>query len=237
MIASSEPSIQGPLPAFFYFALSGENSITLDPFNQPVQFLKPYPIRVFSWTLPGHGEGLKDTDAMKIWYESWASGKDPIEPFIQTSLKNIDQLIKEGKVDPEKMAVGGLSRGGYAACRLASVESRLKHIVGFAPLVSPARLDEFQGKVFQPLEDYIDQLANKSLWFSIGNLDTRVNTDSVYQFVRKLTDRNFEKGNRSPQVNLTIKPSIGYKGHGTAPETFKEGVLWLAQQFNLQERS
>ena len=30
----------GPLPTFFYFALSGEESLTLNPYNQPVSFLR-----------------------------------------------------------------------------------------------------------------------------------------------------------------------------------------------------
>ncbi len=233
MIERFGPSHKEKLPAFFYFALSGYNSLKLDPYNQPVLALKNLPVRVFSWTLPGHGEGLKDTDAMKVWYESWKKGEDPLKDFLKDSLRYIDELVQEGIIDETRMGVGGLSRGAYAAVRLASIEPRLKTIVGFAPLTKPSLLEEFQGEIYQPLENYIDQLIDRKVWFSIGNLDTRVGTKSAFDFIEKLAQKNQSEGKRSPMVELTIKPSIGYKGHGTSPETFKMGADWLLKQFNI----
>lgn len=235
MIEHQGPDHNKPLPSLFYFALSGYNSLKLDPFNQPVAFLKKSPLRVFSWDLPGHGGALKDTDAMKVWYESWKKGEDPLASFLEESLKNINELINQGLVDPQFMAVGGLSRGAYAATRLAAIDPRIKTIIGYAPLTKPSLLDEFHGEIYQPLENYIDELSHKKVWFSIGNLDTRVGTRSAFDFIEKLCLKNQSLGNRSPTVELTIKPSIGYKGHGTDPDTFKMGAKWLLKQFNIVE--
>ena len=64
--------MEGPLPSLFYFALSEQESLFLDPYNQPVVFLSSYPIRVFSMTLPGHGSGLHSKDAMHFWAREMA---------------------------------------------------------------------------------------------------------------------------------------------------------------------
>lgn len=224
-------------PAFIYFALTGENSLELDPYNQPVQFLEGYPINIYSWSLPAHGPNLNERDAMRLWYESWEKGEDPIKPFLTESLNRIDRLISSGEFDPEKIALGGLSRGGYASLRLAAVDSRIKTIVCYAPLTSPSKLDEFGGKSFAPVENEVEKLIQKNIWLSIGNADTRVGTESAFNFVHKLALKNIEKGVRSPQVELHIKPSIGYRGHGTSPETFRQGIDWLVKQFNLERVS
>lgn len=224
-------------PAFIYFALTGENSLNLDPYNQPVQFLQSYPINIYSWSLPGHGPELDEREAMKFWYEMWKKGNDPITPFLHESIMNIDHLISLGEFDPQKIAIGGLSRGGYASLRLAAIDDRLKTIVGYAPLTSPSRLDEFGGESYAPLENEVDQLVQKNIWLSIGNADTRVGTELAFQFVHKLALKNIEMGVRSPQVELHVKPSIGYRGHGTSPETFKQGIEWLVKQFKLERVS
>ncbi len=224
-------------PAFIYLALTGENSLNLDPYNQPVQFLQNYPINIYSWSLPGHGPELDEREAMKYWYEMWKKGNDPIAPFLDESIKNIDHLISLGECDPQKIAVGGLSRGGYASLRLAAIDDRLKTIVGYAPLTSPSRLDEFGGESYAPLENEVEKLVQKNIWLSIGNADTRVGSELAFQFVHKLALKNIEIGVRSPQVELHVKPSIGYRGHGTSPETFKQGIEWLVKQFKLERVS
>ncbi len=47
-VAHIGPSLdKGRLPAVMYFSISGEDSIGLDPFNQPALFLAENGIRVF----------------------------------------------------------------------------------------------------------------------------------------------------------------------------------------------
>lgn len=224
-------------PAFIYFALTGENSLNLDPYNQPVQFLSDYPVNIYSWSLPGHGPDLDEKEAMKLWYEMWKKGEDPLASFLKDSIANLDRLISLDEFDAEKIAVGGLSRGGYASLRLAALDERLKTILGYAPLTSPSRLDEFGGETYAPIENEVDKLLRKNIWLSIGNADTRVGTEFAFQFVHKLALKNIEIGVRSPQVELHVKPSIGYRGHGTSPETFMQGVEWLVKQFKLERAS
>ncbi|MFN4175185.1 MAG: alpha/beta hydrolase family protein, partial [Parachlamydiaceae bacterium] len=151
-------------PAFIYFALTGENSLQLDPYNQPVQFLENTPINIYSWSLPGHGPDLHERDAMKWWYDSWKRGEDPIAPFLKESVEYLDQLVSSKSCNPEKIALGGLSRGGYASLRLAAIDSRIKTVVCYAPLTSPSNLDEFGGEIYAPIENEIDKLIQKNIW-------------------------------------------------------------------------
>jgi len=223
----------GPLPTVLYFALSGHESLHLDPINQPVQFLKDYPVRIISFTLPKHGAGLTPDQAIAAWKEDLLNGIDPLDTFIPLCQRTIDTLYKSDAIDPTRFTVMGLSRGALAAVKLAALDERITHILGFAPLIDFSDLNEVNGLTPYTLFDSVDELVGRPLKFLIGNHDTRVGTDSAYTFIRQLTLSSIAAGIRSPDVELAVKLSIGYKGHGTAPGTFKEGALWLLKQFRL----
>lgn len=226
------PLEEGKLPALFYFALSGDESLELDPFNQPATFLDSHPIRVFSFTIPEHGEGLKNTDAMTRWADKIKEGEDPFTPFFEQCLENINFLAQHDLIDEEKLAVGGLSRGGFIALHLASRDSRLNNVVGFAPLTTTQTIHEFShiqdSPILQSLELDKKNLIGKHVRFYIGNRDLRVSTDACYQFVKELTELSYQNNLRSPNVELFISPSIGHKGHGTPPHIFEDGAEWIA---------
>lgn len=223
------PLSDGPLPAVFYFALSGSDSLTLDPFNQFVQYLEDSPIRCFSFTLPGHGPGLKKENAIHFVAEAFEKGEDLFEPFFESCLENIQYLIDNNWIDPDKIAVAGLSRGGYFASLLALRDERIKTIIAFAPITQISFLIPKAAQYDLTCYDF----TSKTLRFYIGNRDQRVSTDLCFQFIRQVADQAFEKGIRSPQAELIITPSIGYMGHGTAPSTFQDGANWLISHFNL----
>ena len=145
------PLDYGPLPSFFYFALSGPDSLTQDPFNQPVQFLLGKMVRIFSMTLPGHENNLPAENAMRLWAEDISSGVDPIEPFLTSISKALDFGIKEGFIDSEKMGVGGLSRGGFIACHVAARDEKIRSLLAFAPLTRLALIKEFSSLQSNPL--------------------------------------------------------------------------------------
>jgi esterase FrsA len=222
-------------PAVFYFSLSAYDSLSLDPFNTPVRLLSHYDTRIFSFTLPAHGEGLNQNEAMKAWTQVLLQGKDPLASFLEEAAANIRFLIEEGWVDPQNMAVSGLSRGAFAAMKLARLMPELKIILGYAPLVVMSSLDESKTTHYT-LFDHIDDFMGKKIKYIMGNNDTRVGTDNAYNFLRALIKKGVENGDRSPPFELTLRPSIGYRGHGTSPESFKEGVLWLAKNLNLKEK-
>ncbi len=235
IFVAGPPIEAGPLPGIFYFALSGEESLTLDPFNQAVAFLPKTPCRVYSLTIPGHEAGRDKTKAMGYWAEEFKAGRDPITPFIETIRTTIDALTANDLLSEGPIVASGLSRGAFIATHLAAADSRVTHVCGFSPLTQLTHHSDFQGTTSPlNLENRIGELHTTTVRFYIGNRDTRVGTDQCYAFIRGLTEAQYSSGKRSPSCELTIFPSIGHKGHGTPPEIFQAGAAWMAQQ--LRER-
>lgn len=220
----------GKMPAIIYFAVSKEESLTLDPFSQPVQFLQGKPLRVFSFTLPCHGEGFDKMHAIQDWADQLKTNPDLFSEFIESCSNEIEALVEEGIIDADHIATFGLSRGGYFATLLAAFNSKIKTILAFAPLTKFSHLHEFQNGFdykFIELNNSYQKLLNKELRFYIGNRDERVGTADCFEFIKELTDKVYESGIRSPKVEMVLSPSIGMKGHGTAPNTFQDGINWL----------
>jgi len=236
--AKGAPFDAGPLPAFFYFSLSGPDSLNLDPFNQPVTFLEGKPLRIFSISLPYHDECDK-REVVKVWVKNIKEGHDFISPFIEKCRLAIRELIEQNVIHPDYLAVGGLSRGSFIAAHLAATEPQICALLGFAPLTKLSVSTSFQEVLNNPLIDKLslfhlkEDLVKTTIRFYIGNRDTMVKTTACYELVRELTDTAFDQGIRSPQVELILTPSIGHKGHGTSPETFRDGAGWIQTQLGL----
>lgn len=221
----------GPLPSLFYFALSGPDSLTLDPFNQPVAALQGRMIRIFSLTLPAHENGLPATEAMSVWAEELAKGTDRLNPFLDSIQSAIDFAIRERFVDPAKMAAAGLSRGALIAAHAAARDERFRFLLAFAPLTRLSALKEFASLKNNDLAHSFDlahlapRLFNRHTRLYIGNHDTRVGTRDCFDFAMALVEQ--KKTHHPPQVEMIITPSLGRDGHGTAPEIFQQGSAWL----------
>lgn len=225
----------GPLPAVIFFALSGRMSLFEDPFNQPVLRLAQQGIRVFSWDLPFHGPNQDPHKAMHHWAHEFIHRPSFLTDFLEICEQNIYYLIDEGIIDPNHLAVAGLSRGGFIATHLAARLPQIQVILGFAPLTQPQPLEELKeaaGTSFDQvaLTALVDKLIHRRLRFYMGNRDMRVGTDFCYHFIRHLTEAAFNQGIRSPQVELILYPSVGHNGHGTPPFIFHEGADWMKRQ-------
>ena len=232
------PLGNGPLPSIFYFSLSGEESLDLDPFNQPAVFLSEQGIRVFSLTLPGHDGAFPHQNAIKEWGNILASGKSIAEEFIEVCKQSLDFLIAQNYIDPNHIGVAGLSRGAYIATHFAAKDKRIGTILGYAPLTRLETIKDFKSMVdpellsTYTLENLIPDLIDRKLRFYIGNHDSLVSTSNCFSFIHGLTESAYAQNRRFPPVELIIYPSIGHKGHGTPPEIFTAGSAWLAKNLN-----
>lgn len=225
----------GPLPAFFYFALNGYDSLHLDPYNQPIQALAEHPIRCYSFDLPFHDQNTDPNDSLKMWSDAFKKGDDFITPFIEKTASQIKQLIAEGLVDPDRICLAGLSRGGFIALHLAKALPFVKFVVAFAPLTnlhSFLEQEHFPPHIFETLnlEEHLSTLVHKKIRLYIGNLDERVKTDFAYDLIRSLSVKAHEEKMRHFEYELFITPSIGHRGHGTTKEIFTQGALWGYKQ-------
>ena len=197
----------GPLPSIFYFSLSGPDSLCQDPYNQPVQFLAGKMIRVFSLTLPAHEEPLSPHDALGLWAEDFAKGTDCLQAFIDQVHIALDFAIQKQFVDPDRVAVAGLSKE-------------------FSHLQDNPLVLSYDAVSIAPL------LADRSIRFYIGNRDTRVSTKACFDLTMAITEKAHQAHIRSPRVELIISPSVGQMGHGTPPEIFRQGAAWLEEHLS-----
>ncbi len=236
-IAHTGPDFSsGPLPALFYFALSAQDSLSLDPFNQPVAYLSSLPLRIFSMTLPGHENNLPPTQALNFWANEIAQGHNLIVEFVEKIRLAVEILLDQNILTPDRIAAAGLSRGAFIATHAAASIDQFRWILGFAPLTDLSFAKEFQDLHQDPLvkslklEHCIPSIIDRTLRYYIGNHDTRVSTRRCFDFVEKFAQISFDSMIRSPQMELMIRPSIGRDGHGTSKEVFHDGAQWIAEK-------
>lgn len=231
------PSLgEGALPALIYFALSAEESLYQDPYNQPVVYLQNRRLRIFSLSLPAHGPGLRPQDAIGKWADEYALGKDPLSAFLDKAAVEIEALIQKGIALPGRIGLMGLSRGGLICGHLAARLPDVAAWVGFAPVTKLTKTQEFQSlKEDQRvknlnLETIAPALSKKPARLYISNRDTRVGTRECFELVELLASQSFDQGTRSPPFELIISPPIGLMGHGTSREIFCSGAEWIANK-------
>lgn len=227
------PSLdQGPLPALIYLSLAGDESLSLNPFNQPIQWLADKPIRCFSLTLPCHGKGFDKSIAMEHW-ANLLRENHLLTPFLNLGLSAINKLVNKNLIQWKQLALAGLSRGAFAACHLAAHLPNCAAICGFAPLTELTVLKEFRSEdicdraTSWGLGTVAEKLAKIPSRLYIGNNDTRVGTEACFAFHRQLVAQAHSQRLRPAPHELCITPSIGHKGHGTTPEVFANGAAWV----------
>jgi hypothetical protein len=222
------PLDHGPLPAVFYFALSAHDSLHLDPYNQPAKAIASPQLRVFSITLPGHDK-LPPTEAVRFWADEIRQGRDVVRTFAREVEATINQLIQRKAVIPDQIGFMGLSRGVFIAAHAAALMPQVRHLLGFAPITRLGNSPDFEGMDVESwnLSHLKDQLYNRTIRCYIGNHDTRVGTWACFEFISDLAEAAYQHKISSSPIEFIIGPSIGHKGHGTAPEVFKEGAVWL----------
>lgn len=187
-------------------------------------------IRIFSLTLPGHENGLPATGAMQIWAEDIEKGIPSIQNFLDSAQQALDFAIRERFASPDKLAVGGLSRGAFMAAHLAARDKRFRHLLGFAPLSRLSKLKEFHPLAENPAVHRLDlthlanPLSDRHVRLYMGNDDTQVGTRECFDFATAIVK---QKKTRTSHVEFLMYPSIGKNGHGTPPEIFKQGADWI----------
>jgi predicted esterase len=226
------PLEKGAKHTVFYFALSAKDTLETSPYNQPVQFLQSENVRIFTVTLPGHEDPRRPEDALPFWAEQFKEGHDLLTPFFHQVKEGISTLLEKGVIIEKSFAMMGLSRGAFVAAHLAALCPSVKALLGFAPLIRLSKASSFDNVPnISPfnLEHLKPHLYNRNIRFYIGNRDTLVQTQYVFDFIHQLADTAYEARIRSSPIELMIGPSIGRHGHGTSPETFEAGTLWLKE--------
>lgn len=227
------PLNAGPCPTLLYLAVGGRDSLHTEPFCQPVDYFLSGSNRAISVDLPFHGEGYDNHTAMNLWALSIAAEDDFFERFLNGIADLLNNLKDNEIIDPAHFSIAGLSRGGFIASHIAAKIPWIKNLLAFAPLTLLNHLAEFENLAEHHLVKkwsllrHTEELAHKRIRYYIGNLDTRVDTDSCYTLLRAIVRKGKLLGLRTCNVEMVMTPSVGHKGHGTLPHIFEEGIVWL----------
>ena len=229
---------EGPKPTIFYFALSAQDSLLQDPYNQPVKCIDLEKYRVFSLDLPDHEPPKSPYDAIGSWVSSSQKDSMYLQHFFSNLKKAIETLIHQNLIDLSKLGFMGLSRGAFVASHMAALFESSIPIVGFSPLIKLSKVKEALefdfSDVSLDLYSLTHRLMNKKIKFFIGNRDTRVHSNICAEFILTLSDYAVKHGIKSPPIELEIFPSIGYMGHGTPKNIFEAGSLYLMDKLNYE---
>ena len=232
------PLEEGPLPAIFYFALTGEQSLTLSPINAPAAFLNLKNVRTFSWSLFAHREEVDSKESIKQWTQALKEELNFVEAFIKKAKSVLDFLLENQWVLPEAVAVCGLSRGGFLASHWAAQDSRVLAVVAYAPLINVHTRGLFAELSNSTLAQSLDllhlkeKLTHKHICYYTGNNDQMTGTLPVMELVKSISHCAHLQRIRSPDIQLIVTPSIGHKGHGTAPHVFYSGTEYIMEFFS-----
>jgi len=185
-----------------------------------------------SLDLPCHGLERRDNEMQGLdgWRYRIEHGENFIPEFNARLNKMLDYLIKEGYSDPEKIALLGISRGGFLAMHFISNESRVKCTVAIAPVVDLGTLREFKGLEQNSmvtsiaLSNYAGKLSGKAILITIGDQDARVDTDKVIAFARSVS----QASGKESHIELRVMPEP--RGHYSSWEEVEQSAVWLTKE-------
>ncbi|HYF35992.1 MAG TPA: alpha/beta fold hydrolase [Prosthecobacter sp.] len=245
-------------PAGTHYGLAGENEKAAKPaptlfiIGSPLTMLDKANLRYFretgealskhGWIYvvldpAGEGHDLKPGQPSSLpgWAIRCQKNQDFISPYVRNCIDVLNHLIAEGITDPQRVAVQGVSRGGFCALHFAARESRIKAVIGISPVTNPLALKEFAGVTSEQvapisLDHVLEPLAGRTVWISIGNSDDRVSTDDCIAFTRRLvaTTRKLQ-----PQLNLfPVHLHVGMSaGHRSTDDAYASAAEFLLKTF------
>ncbi|MEZ6087716.1 MAG: prolyl oligopeptidase family serine peptidase [Pirellulaceae bacterium] len=220
------------------FVLSGtiESSLEKPYFRQCGNELAKHGWICVSIDLPCHGTFATQDEPSGLsgWSYLAARERNFVEQSNDRLTSVLDDLIKTGATDPERVAVCGTSRGGFLALHFAAHDRRVRCAAGFAPVTDLAALSEFRAVATEPfvkslsLENVAGELAGRPLWLVIGDQDERVGTDQAIAFARKVTAASRAHQLES-RIELNVLPEP--RGHTTPDGSATRAASWILNQF------
>ena len=231
-----------PAPTLFVLASTPEATLGSDYFLQCGAVLAKQGYLCVSLDLPCHGQDHRpdEPEGLAGWRKRLDAGEDLMSGFIGRAEDVLDFLIAEKHADPERIAVCGTSRGGFAALHFAASEPRIRCVVAIAPVTKLSALKEFHAMQHPERAETLsvdtlsDRLINRGVWIAIGDQDQRVSTDATIAFARRLSSVAVE-AKVSPQIDLLVLAEPG--GHTTPPGVAALSAAWVAKQLDPKNHS
>lgn len=171
---------------------------TNDPcyYANACEFLVPAGWVCASLDLPSHGGELEpgEPEGIAGWRWRVDRGQNFVAQNNQRVRQMLDDLVRRNISDPSRVAISGISRGGFMSAHYSLFDTRVKAIGMLSPVTQLSLLTEFDGDDNSTLtaslsllnKSYTDRLIEKNIWAIIGDQDTRVYTDSLVRTMRQV---------------------------------------------------
>ncbi|MBL9199645.1 MAG: prolyl oligopeptidase family serine peptidase [Opitutaceae bacterium] len=214
------------------FATSREETLAGGRNGAPAARVVELGHRAVSFDLPAHGARIDARGAGITGLRNLIlAGVDPFQSVIIDGRAVIDECLRRGWAAPGRIAVCGVSRGGYFAARLAAADERVAAVALLAPVTDWRELREFapdrERAELPPLVlgNFAARLAGRRLYVAIGDADERVNTEACVRFVAALTAAARAKKIERPHIRFHLADDS--PGHALANRWRMEGVDFL----------
>ena len=219
------------------FSTRRHASLFTEPFCLTTRAFLEHGHRVLSFDLPCHGERV---DRFGKWIDglrnSFVAEVDPFEMFVQDGQAVITECIVRGRAVAGRIAVQGVSRGGYMAFRLLTADKRIAMGIGMAPVTDWRVLSEFasirdrQDVAALRLTHFVKKMAGKRVYLAIGNQDSRVGTAACRDFYHALKKAQTDAGYDASYVQLNLTDDPGHSINSGYPRGIEFLLKWSGKQ-------
>ena len=226
-----------PSPTLFMLASTIDATLGEPYFRQCGNELGELGYLVVSIDLPCHGDQLisGEPEGISGWSYRVANNEDFVADSNARLSKVLDHLIATGLTDPDKIAAGGTSRGGFLAIHFAAHDSRVRCVAGFAPVTELAALHEFHDKPDHPLvrklslKNQVEKIAGRPVWIVIGDRDERVGTQHAIELCGRLSSvATVQNTASNVELHVLSEP----RGHTTPEGSPQIAAKWIQHQLD-----
>tara|TARA_R110002124_G_scaffold73879_2_gene198134 strand:- start:1344 stop:2147 length:804 start_codon:yes stop_codon:yes gene_type:complete len=231
-----------PVPTLFILAGTMESTLGSPYFRQCGNQLAEAGYLLVSVDIPCHGKQHRPPEPTGL--SGWAFRCEQGDDFVADNNRRLsqvlDELIADGRTNPDYVGVCGTSRGGYLALQFAAHDPRVKGVAAFAPVTDLTVLNEFksrsENKMVQSLSMIrnAEKLAGRPVWIVIGDRDVRVGTDEAIAVARSITQAGLKQGGPS-QVDLHVIAEP--KGHTVPKGSTDVAAKWFLKQVGTPDSS
>jgi dienelactone hydrolase len=232
-------AVSTPSPTLFILAGTIDGTLGSAYFRQCGNELADLGYLLVSIDLPCHGTQVVDGKPAGLGGWSHRVGND--ENFVAEAnhrlSKVLDDLIKTGQTDPDRVAAAGTSRGGFIAIHFTAHDSRVRCAAGFAPVTDLAALSEFRDRQAHPLVAKLnlvsqaEKLAGRPVWIITGDRDERVGTHHAIELAGRLSAVAKE---RDIPSNVELHVMSEPRGHTTPRGASKLAADWISRQLEVR---
>lgn len=219
-----------PAPVIFMLAGTIESTLEKPYFRQCGNELSERGFIVVSIDIPCHGTQAGDCSGLGGWSHQVADNHDFVAESNGRLSRLLDHLIQTGVADPDRIAAGGTSRGGFLAMHFAAYDQRVKCVAAFAPVTDLAALREFADQKQHPLvkglclHNQAAALAGRPVWIVIGDRDDRVSTQRAIDLATQLSAAARGRDMTSHvELHVISEP----RGHTTPPGSSRLAADWI----------